>query len=329
MSDQKPNTLAKNWLLFLLVSVATITFVVSFVVLPNSPFPQTSPISAVSFMGEHRVDPIKAIPHNFTLDGCNLLYLDMGTNLGAQLQKFYEPHRFLRKGKETPIVSQFNKAFGGSKIRRRPFKESKICVVGFEPNPEHTAHLENLQSKYREVGWNVWVLTETALGVRDTLMKLYIWGQEGIKEGSSLSNLDSISNENHTTADIAVIDTIKFLKEYVAKRETDFDEDTFVLAKMDIESTEFSLLREMTTTGAFCYIDKVMAEFHERMVPKGTGDINQVPMSEKEYENLIRFLWKGVQNDCKRNFAFDRMTKMDDETFVNFMDPVKSPDMSV
>lgn len=297
--------------------------------LPKDSFGQPSSIAMVLPFPSRTIDPIAALPHEFTLDGCNLLYLDMGTNMGVQIQKFYEPHRFLLKGIDTPIISHFNEAFGGPKRRRKPFKQSRVCVVGFEPNPQHTSHLMNLQKQYRDVGWNVWALTEIALGVRDTSMKLYISGNDGIKDGSSLSDLNNVFHRRHATADVAVIDTIKFVREYVAKREIDHDEETFVLAKMDIETSEFSLLRELTTTGMFCYLDKVMAEFHERMVPKGVGDINQVPVSEKDYEVLIRFLWTSVENNCDRNFAFDRLTQLDDETFAKFMDPVQPPDLSV
>merc|ERR550539_841072 len=63
------------------------------------------------------------------LDGCTFVYLDMGTNIGVQIRKLYEPDLF----PGAPIIPLFDKYFG--KIEERDFSE--ICSVGWEPNPSH------------------------------------------------------------------------------------------------------------------------------------------------------------------------------------------------
>ena len=73
---------------------------------------------------------------NIDLDGCYHVYLDVGTNVGVQIRKLYEPKLY----PGAPIHSAFDKYFNRSETTL-PY----ICAVGFEPNPKHE---EWLQSKY-------------------------------------------------------------------------------------------------------------------------------------------------------------------------------------
>ena len=40
-----------------------------------------------------------------------------------------------------------------------------ICVIGFEPNPRHTASLQEIQEKYTKCGWSVRFDGFTRLGM--------------------------------------------------------------------------------------------------------------------------------------------------------------------
>ena len=67
-----------------------------------------------------------------SLDGCYYVYLDVGSNVGVQVRKLFEPYLY----PNAKFLDVFNEEFG-------PFEERKkhVCAVGFEPNPHHTNKL--------------------------------------------------------------------------------------------------------------------------------------------------------------------------------------------
>ena len=72
---------------------------------------------------------------NSILDGCRYVYLDVGTNVGIQIRKLFEPDLY----PNASIHRVFNRYFGDLKQRTT----GGICVVGFEPNPSHTSILKS------------------------------------------------------------------------------------------------------------------------------------------------------------------------------------------
>ena len=70
-----------------------------------------------------------------SLDGCRFVYLDVGTNIGIQIRKLFEPDLY----PNAKIHKIFNKYFG--KINTR--LHSGLCAVGFEPNPNHSPYLQS------------------------------------------------------------------------------------------------------------------------------------------------------------------------------------------
>ena len=69
------------------------------------------------------------------LDGCRFVYLDVGTNIGVQIRKLFEPELY----PNAKIHKIFDRYFGDMKQRIR----SGVCAVGFEPNPNHTSYLQS------------------------------------------------------------------------------------------------------------------------------------------------------------------------------------------
>ena len=70
------------------------------------------------------------------LDGCYHVYLDVGSNIGVQVRKLYEPEKYPK----APFLKLFDKYFGSLSKRRQhqPQMADTVCAVGFEPNPHHT-----------------------------------------------------------------------------------------------------------------------------------------------------------------------------------------------
>ena len=71
---------------------------------------------------------------NNILDGCKYVYLDVGTNVGIQIRKLFEPDLY----PNASIHQVFDRYFGNIEKRTR----DGICAVGFEPNPSHTSILK-------------------------------------------------------------------------------------------------------------------------------------------------------------------------------------------
>ena len=70
----------------------------------------------------------------FNLDGCYHVYMDVGSNIGVQVRKLYEPDLY----KKAPFIKLFKEGFGSIQERRKhPGVTDTVCAVGFEPNPHH------------------------------------------------------------------------------------------------------------------------------------------------------------------------------------------------
>ena len=54
-------------------------------------------------------DANSAIDALFKGSGCDSVYLDVGTNIGVQLRKLYEPHKY----PGAPVLRIFDEVFGG------------------------------------------------------------------------------------------------------------------------------------------------------------------------------------------------------------------------
>jgi hypothetical protein len=79
---------------------------------------------------------------------CQHFYIDMGTNIGIQLRKLYEPHYF----PGAQALPTFDMYFGNEKATNNRTR-SNVCSIGFEPNHVHFDRLNGLQNKYRMAGY--------------------------------------------------------------------------------------------------------------------------------------------------------------------------------
>ena len=118
------------------------------------------------------------------LDGCYHVYLDVGSNVGnqvnlkkfqksnwqhwlkvfffskkkkilSQIRKLYEPDLFVN----ATVLPIFDKYFGDPGVRQ---EKGTVCAIGFEPNSHHTSILQKIQSAYNLCDWKVKLFTETA-----------------------------------------------------------------------------------------------------------------------------------------------------------------------
>ena len=82
----------------------------------------------------HRRDEA-AIARLITTHQCEHVYLDVGSNIGVQIRKLFEPQKYPGAAVHQLFESSFGAASGGSRCR--------VCAIGFEPNPRHRTRLGN------------------------------------------------------------------------------------------------------------------------------------------------------------------------------------------
>lgn len=85
---------------------------------------------------------------------CKQIYLDVGSNIGVQIRKLFEPSRY-PNAEVLPIFDQY---FGTNR------KHSPgLCAIGIEMNPTHTMRLSTLEKHYTQsCGYSVRFFKETA-----------------------------------------------------------------------------------------------------------------------------------------------------------------------
>ena len=105
------------------------------------------------------------------LDGCYHVYIDVGTNVGIQIRKLFEPEKY----PDANVHKVFDTKFGSIKERLRPTIDggNMVCAIGFEPNSHHTEKLVEIESAYQECGWRVVIFTESAASDRNGVGRFY------------------------------------------------------------------------------------------------------------------------------------------------------------
>lgn len=241
------------------------------------------------------------------LDGCLHVYLDMGTNIGVQIRKLYEPQKF----PEAKVLPVFDKYFGSSTTRNQ-----KVCAVGFEPNQNFELGLQNLEQKYHECGWNVKIFTRTGVtGVVQGGSKRFV--QMGALSGHLISEA---RNEDETEK-VNLMRISSYIREVVAKRQLPKNvsehEVPRVVMKLDVEGAEMEIVPDLLFTGALTHVDRLMVDWHNLPFQELMLDLDiQQVQKLKDSVNLLQHLAResGLDNEIAS------IDDLDDETYGDFTD---------
>ena len=129
---------------------------------------------------------------------CNAAYLDVGSNVGVQIRKLYEPHLYAGKDPKMPALARkfelyeepddadreaglvkgvafWNVTAGVLPIFEQyfgPAPRCRVCAIGVEPNPRHAPRHAELQAAYRAAGVGALWLSETAADVSNGTLQL-------------------------------------------------------------------------------------------------------------------------------------------------------------
>lgn len=245
------------------------------------------------------------IKHNpETLDtvfsGCESFYIDMGTNIGVQIRKLFQPEYY----PGAPVLPIFDRFFGDISTRRI---QKNICAVGFEMNPKHSTRLESLSTKYNECGFKTKIYTETAVTTYDGNISFWTDNNVNMMEWGASTVYQWIGQN---PLQVRAVNIERFLKTYVLPHAK------IIVAKLDIEGEEKNVLPHLLASGILCKFDYLFLETHERMF--APNDLREFVNFKSKMNDIL------VNQQCKVE-----ITDLDDESYLkdedNSLDSCKKP----
>eukprot|EP00440_Ansanella_granifera_P007807 gb/GFBE01008447.1/.p1 GENE.gb/GFBE01008447.1/~~gb/GFBE01008447.1/.p1 ORF type:complete len:293 (+),score=33.65 gb/GFBE01008447.1/:1-879(+) len=169
------------------------------------------------------------------------VYLDVGGFIGDTLEAFFERYEQNFKPSQFP----------GTPARPQDFDE----VYVFEPNPNN---YDGPNSRYKAIADK---------GHKYKLLKLAAFDKEGnltFTGGGDGGSLMANNKQNGVT--VKTIDFSNWLR-------TNFEEEDFVMCKIDCEGSEFPIMRRLIADGSLCFCDRLSVEFHALLINKKTNTI--------------------------------------------------------
>jgi GR25 family glycosyltransferase involved in LPS biosynthesis len=176
--------------------------------------------------------------HPLWLKDCASIYLDVGSNIGVQVRKLFEPERY----PEAPLLQVFDQLFGAPEDRSLPAEQTGLCALGLEPNPQHKAHLRRLEEKYAARGW------------RAHFYPFAAWKDEGFMLFDEALNstfgdyeaklVPAVHNANATVVQVRTVNLGEFIKS--------LPPHSVKLLKVDIGGAEYQTAMRMIEERVLC-----------------------------------------------------------------------------
>ena len=227
---------------------------------------------------------------------CQHVYIDVGSNIGVQLRKLFEPAKYPKAASTHRVYERYFGPVGDARCA--------VCAIGIEPNPHHRPKLTNLQRRYRAAGVGALVLYAAASDV-DSVAQLALghadrkdrWEDLGASASEAWAGLRRVGNAKSLTVPVRALDlgrVIHMIHRLLRDRELARDFELgreneqlppFVqvraglpalataprarrtgrmVMKLDVEGLEFAILPSLVRSQALCVLDAVRIEWHTR-----------------------------------------------------------------
>lgn len=238
-------------------------------------------------------------------DGCAHVYLDVGSNIGVQVRKLYEPEKY----RGAPVLRLFDEYFGSS-------RRSQVCTFGFEANPVHFRRLEEIQKCYRSKGYRVSFFVPQAVSTSNMETVEFSVTQNATNSDGGSFVLDGQSRpDSSKTVRVETIDLWAWLEDNIFHRRLPSGygpgkKKPVVVMKMDVEGEEMKILPRLVMHSALCLdkIDFIYYEEHRHRaaVIPSTYKIDGVAM---DFSHAIQL--QSLDPNCEPT----RIMNLDDETY--------------
>jgi len=181
------------------------------------------------------------------LDNCQYIYIDMGTNIGVQIRKLYEPYLY----PNASVLPLFQEVFGNH--------SNEVCSIGFEANPLHDSYLKEFESYCLKRRWRVKIYPSTAVSI--VAANLTFFTEPGNEDNNQWgASLENISNTQKQKIIVSSIDIVSWFRSNVIERKYSKDLPTRIMMKSDLEGHDQIVLQAMILSGIYCSIDLIYAE---------------------------------------------------------------------
>lgn len=258
---------------------------------------------------------------------CEAVYLDVGSNIGVQIRKLFEPQKY----PGAPVHSLFTETFALT-------DRCRVCAIGVEPNPRHRKRLSQLQARLTAAGAGVLVF-EAAAGNADGVLTLQYGARKSSFEDAGASTLGIGRYSGHDEVVVRMLRLSRLVRlvraqlDLTARRASTPPGQRAgkILMKLDVEGSEWTVLTDLMDSGALCAVDSVFVEYHE-------ADFARIGRSK--LTTPLRRAALGTMGDAVRSLRATitaalraegscptHVVDLDDETFVR--DPVPWPVGSV
>lgn len=243
--------LTNKWVFFLLLFISILLLVI-----------KTQPLTLSYQLSRLSVSK----SHENILDGCQYVYIDLGTNIGIQIRKLYEPHLYPGAG----VLPLFQTVFGNH--------TSDVCSVGFEANPLHSGYLKEFENYCLQRKWRVKIFSPVAVSTRDGNITFYTEpGNEGNNQWGA--SLEVRAGENGKVT-VPSIDMVSWFKSTVLTRKLPSKSNTSkVMMKHDIEGHDPKVLTDFIFRGVYCSIDLLYGEHLTNEFRKSVAELQQYSTS--------------------------------------------------
>lgn len=228
------------------------------------------------------------------LDGCQYVYIDLGTNIGVQIRKLYEPHLYINAS----ILPLFQTLFENN--------TGEVCAVGFEANPIHSDYLKEFENYCLKRNWRVKIFVPMAVSTRDGNVTFYTTpGDQGTDTYQVAASLD-MRADGKANITVPSIDIVSWFKNTVLTRKIPGQWNTSrVVMKHDIEEHDPYVLANFILRGVYCSLDVIYGEHL-------TNDFRKSVVEIQKYS-------KSCQT---------KLIDMDDESYVSHRFPFVIPQAS-
>ena len=280
------------------------------------------------------MEALRLVDGLFARWNCTHVYLDVGSNIGVQVHKLYEPSKFLG----APVLKEFERYFGAADTVDR----CRTCTVGFEPNPRHTDRLVQLEANLTRAGAPVLIL-HAAASVQAGEISFMVpaagaasntasedWGahvdRPGASEQFTFRTGRTEAYERVTVPTLDLNQIIHRINHHLARgKPSGRGLDSKIVMKMDIEGAEDVVLPHLLAGFSLCLVDRLFIEFHavqlhpkelaSRATALETGGFDSRTrigdFATAIEETMVRVL-ERKGDDCRTSVSL-----MDDETFVH------------
>lgn len=193
--------------------------------------------------------------HPEWLSSCRAIYLDLGSHLGVQVRKFYEPDKY----PEAKVLPYFDSNFGPASWRQAPASFS--CALGLEPNPDRLPRLQRLQQAYNDRGWRTHFYPFAAWSAEGHMVLNKTGGTRSLKdtkgaEAHLMANAES-PGANSTLISVRTVDLADFIES--------LPKGTVRVAKFAIEGAEYEALAQLFRRKMLCRkngLETILMEVH-------------------------------------------------------------------